>query len=148
MKKIFVLSICIFTFSIVLHAQEKENDTHSTTVPAKISQSFAKDFPGMTATWDKEEANYEGNFKMDGKTMSVLYDAAGNRLETEEDMPISNLLQSVRDYIAKHYKGKKIKEAAIITRANGEVNIEAEVNGMDLLFTKQGQFIKAVRVED
>ncbi|HET7115207.1 MAG TPA: PepSY-like domain-containing protein, partial [Hanamia sp.] len=89
--------------------------------------------------------NYEANFKTDGKTMSALYDENGNRQETETDITISNLPAAVTDYISQKYKGEKIKEAAIITKANGEVNYEAEVNGMDLLFTKDGKFIKEAK---
>ena len=114
-------------------------------VPSAVKTSFAKDFPGMSAKWEKENANYEANFRMDGKTMSALYDAKGNKEETETDIKLSDLPQSVKDYIARNYKGEKIKEAAIITRANGEVNYEAEVKGTDVLFTKDGKFIKTAR---
>lgn len=134
------MAICLFTLNLFCQAQSSK-----TVVPQAVTQSFSNDFPGTTAKWKREDANYEANFKKEGKNMSVLYDAAGTKLETEEDIPITSLLQSVRDYVAEHYKGKKIKEAAIITRPNGEVNFEAEVDGMGLLFTKQGHFIKAVK---
>ena len=114
-------------------------------VPSAVKTSFAKDFPGATTKWEKENANYEANFKKDGKTMSALYDANGNRQETEVDIKISDLPQSVKNYIAQNYKGEKIKEAAIITRTNGEVNYEAEVKGMNVLFTKDGKFIKTAK---
>ena len=77
--------------------------------------------------------------------MSALYDASGNKTETEMDIKISGLPVAVTDYITQNYKGEKIKEAAIITKANGEVNYEAEVKGMDLLFTKQGKFITTAK---
>ena len=77
--------------------------------------------------------------------MSALYDASGNKTETEMDIKISGLPVAATDYITKNYKGEKIKEAAIITKANGEVNYEAEVKGMDLLFTKEGKFITTAK---
>ena len=73
--------------------------------------------------------------------MSALHDASGNKTETEMDIKISELPVGGTDYITKNYKGEKIKEAAIITKANGEVNYDIEVKGMDLLFTKEGKFI-------
>lgn len=37
----------------------------------------------------------------------------------------------------------KIKEAAKITKSNGEVQYEAEVNGKDILFTPEGKIVNA-----
>ena len=146
MKKVIVLALCLFALNILGHAQTADKSSKKkVVVPVAVTQSFAKEFAGVTAKWDKEDANYEANFKKDGKSMSAVFDKSGKLIETEEDIAVTSLLQTVRDYVATHYKGKKIKEAAIITRPNGEVNFEAEVDGMDLLFTKQGQFIKAVK---
>lgn len=146
MKKILVLVFCLFALNIFSHAQTGDKTLKKTiVVPDAVSKSFSKDFSGVMAKWDKEDANYEANFKKDGKSMSAVYDNSGKLIETEESIAVTSLLQSVRDYVASHYKGKKIKEAAIITRPNGEINFEAEVDGIDLLFTKQGQFIKAIK---
>ena len=136
MLLLFVSGITLIAFAQKLDASK---------VPYAVKSSFSKDFPGMSTKWEKENANYEANFKMDGKTMSALYDAKGNKQETETDIKVSDLPQSVKDYIAQNYKGEKIKEAAIITRANGEVNYEAEVKGMDVLFTNDGKFIKTAK---
>jgi len=114
-------------------------------VPMPVKDSFAKDFPGSAAKWDMEKSDYEANFSKDGKTMSALYNADGNRQETETDINVSDLPATVQDYIAKNYPGKKIKEAATITKANGEVNYEAEVNDTDVLFTQDGKFIKTAK---
>lgn len=125
--------------------EEKMEIKKQVTVPSAIKTSFAKDFPGVTAKWDKEDAGYEANFKKDGKSMSVIYDANGERQETETDIKISELPEAVKSYIAQNYKGEKIKEAAMITKANGDVNYEAEVKGMDVLFAKDGKFIKTAK---
>jgi hypothetical protein len=52
---------------------------------------------------------------------------------------------SIADYVAKNYKGEKIKEAAKLKMANGDINYEAEVKGMDLIFDANGKFIKSVK---
>jgi NifU-like protein involved in Fe-S cluster formation len=59
------------------------------------------------------------------------------------EMAVSELPKSVSDYVSQHMKGAKIKEAAKITKSNGEVQYEAEVNGKDVLFTPQGKLVKA-----
>src|SRR5487761_1959471 len=114
-------------------------------VPSPVKKSFAKDFPGASSKWEKEKLNYEANFSQDGKTMSALYDANGNKQETETDIKVSDLPTPVQNYIANNYPGEKIKEAAVITKANGEVNYEAEVNDMDVLFAQDGKFIKTAK---
>lgn len=157
MKKIVSLVAILFALSTASFAQkekhEKDEDEHEekmeiknhVTAPSAVKTSFAKDFPAATTEWQKEDANYEANFKKDGKTMSAVYDANGNRQETEVDIKISELPQSVKNYVARNYKGEKIKGAAMITKANGEVNYEAEVKGADVLFTKEGKFIKTAK---
>jgi Skp family chaperone for outer membrane proteins len=139
MKKVLGFAVVLMALSTGCFAQKNVQ------APAPVKSSFAKDFPGATTKWEKEGVNYEANFKQSGKSMSALYDAKGHRQETEQSIKISELPQSVKEYIAKNYKGEKIKEAALITKANGEVNYEAEVKGMDILFSKDGKFIKTTR---
>ncbi len=140
MKKITAI---LFAGSIILASCGQTLDASK--VPSAVKTSFEKDFPGTSAKWDKENSNYEANFKMDSKTMSALYDDNGNRQETETDIAVTDLPASVKDYIAQNYKDEKIKEAAIITKANGEINYETEVKGMDVLFTKEGKFIRTAK---
>lgn len=154
MKKIIGLATILLALNTASFAQKEKNESKKTEMtetakhvnaPPDVKTAFSKDFPGMVTKWEKEGANYEANFKQNGKTMSALYDAKGNKQETEQDIEVSELPQNVKDYIAAHYKGENIKEAAIITKANGEVNYEAEVKGMDVLFSKDGKFIKTAR---
>ena len=140
-KLILVTLVSVSIFSFNAGAQKLGADK----IPAVVKTSFAKDFPGITTKWEKENGNYEASFKQNGNTMSALYDAMGNKTETEIDIKITELPVAITDYITQNYKGEKIKEAAIITKANGEVNYEAEVKGMDLLFTKEGKFISTAK---
>lgn len=142
MKKTILTSLAaVSLFSFTACAQKLAVEK----VPAAVKASFAKDFPGITTSWEKEKANYEANFKQNGNAMSALYQSNGNKKETEMDIKVSDLPATVTAYIAQNFKGEAIKEAAIITRANGEVNYEAEVKGMDRLFSKDGKFIKSVK---
>ncbi len=143
MKNMKTLMMLLIAGSVTFTACAQKMDASK--VPSAVKTSFAKDFPGATTKWEKESPNYEANFKMNGKTMSALYDGSGNRQETETDIAVSDLPASVKNYIALNYKGEKIKEAAMITKPNGEVNYEAEVKGMDVLFTKEGKFIKTAK---
>ena len=114
-------------------------------VPAAVKSSFAKQYPGVTAKWEKEAGNYEVNFKQNGTTMSALYDANGNPQETEMDIKVTELPATVQAYVKEHYKGKTVKEAAKITKADGTVNYEAEVGGVDVIFDVSGKFLNEAK---
>ena len=109
--------------------------------PAAVQAAFTKTFPGITAKWDTEDGNYEANFKKDGKTMSATFDSKGGWLETETDIAISELPAAVSTYIKANYSGMKIKEAAMLKTPGGDM-YEAEVNGKDLMFDMNGNFMK------
>ncbi|RTL58393.1 MAG: hypothetical protein EKK37_08635 [Sphingobacteriales bacterium] len=138
MKKTLVFCIAITAISLSLQAQ-KVNDAK---VPASIKLSFAKQYPGSTAKWEKENGKYEANFKVNGNNTSATYDVNGMLIESETDIKISDLPAVITSYIKEHYKGSVIKEAAKITKADGTVNYEAEVNHKDLIFDVNGKFIK------
>ncbi len=116
-------------------------------VPAEVKKSFEKKYPGVTGKWEKEDGKYEVNFKQNGNVMSVLIDPAGAIVETEMDIKVTDLPATIASYIKEHYKGKTIKEASKITKADGTVNYEAEVANADVIFDANGKFLKEVREE-
>lgn len=115
-------------------------------VPQAVKSSFQKIYPNAKdVKWEKEGSNYEVNFDFSKTEYSVLFDANGNLIETEVEIPVDQLPKGIFDYVATHYKGQKIKEAAKITDSKGVVTYEAEIKGLDLLFDSQGTFIKEVK---
>lgn len=111
-------------------------------VPANVITSFQKLYPGITFSWEKENDKFEANFKKKSKTMSALFLSDGKLVETEVDIKPEALPAVVLNYISHNYKGIKVKEAAIITKASGEINYEAEIKGKDLIFDNKGNLIK------
>ncbi len=148
MKQYLFLMMIALSVSSVCSAQKEEKDDKKAAAPAAAKAAFAKAFPGSSnVKWVKEDADYEAEFKQNGKPMSANFDAKGTLLETEETIKESELPASALQYVKDKYKGAKIKEAAKITKANGEVNYEAEVNKKDVMFDASGKFIK-VMVKD
>ncbi|MFT3903872.1 MAG: PepSY-like domain-containing protein [Niabella sp.] len=137
-KLVFLLTIMAgVSFANAQKIQEKG-------VPASVKAGLQKQFPNAKGVkWEKEKGNYEAGFKLNATDYSVLLNASGSVLETETAMAVNALPAPVKDYVAKHYPGKKIKEAAKITDAKGIVTYEAEVSGKDLIFDKSGKFIMA-----
>ena len=141
MKKIMMMSVLAVSIAFSACAQKlKEAD-----VPVAVKTSFTKQYPGTVAKWEKEDGKYEAGFKKDGNSMSVLFESNGTMTESEVDIKVADLPATVLAYVQENYKGKKIKEGAKITKADGTVNYEAEVNGMDVIFDANGKFIKEVK---
>jgi hypothetical protein len=139
MKNILFVITAMVTTSVF--AQNK-----STNVPSEVKNAFKKSFAGVSnVKWEKEGDGYEVNFFQSGRQMSAVYSAGGNLTETEEVITINELPAGVQAYVSQHYKGTKIKEAAKIKKANGEINYEAEVNKVDVLFDSNGKFLKEVK---
>jgi len=141
MKKRLTVAVVLGVIAMSARGQ-KLNESQ---VPAVVKIAFEKKYPSAKASWDKEDANYEANFKQDGKAMSAVIDKNGTIVETETDIPVRDLPQSVQDYVKKKYPGSKIEEAARIVKANGDVHYEAEVHHKDVIFDANGKFIKEAK---
>ena len=141
MKKIMMMTVLAVSITFSACAQKlKEAD-----VPAAVKASFTKQYPGVTAKWEKEDGKYEANFKQGSNVMSAMFEPTGTFTESEMDIKVTDLPATVLAYVKEHYKGKTIKEGAKITKANGTVNYEAEVDGKDVIFDANGKFIKEAK---
>ncbi|MBZ5858694.1 PepSY-like domain-containing protein [Flavihumibacter profundi] len=141
MKKLVALLIAGLSCVSVIEAQS--NKSGQASPPVAVVSAFEKAFPGSSKLkWEKEGPDFEANFVQNGKSGSAVYTSNGQLKETEWDIPVSELPKPVTDYIAKNYKGAKVKEAAKITQADGAIMYEAEVNGKDLIFDASGKFVK------
>lgn len=141
MKKMMMMSAFLAAITVSACAQKID----ASKVPAVVKAAFAKQYPGVAAKWEKEAGLFEAGFKQKGHEMSALYDANGMMKESEMEIKVADLPASVVKYVNENYKGKKIKEGAKITRADGTVNYEAEVSGKDLIFDANGKFIKSLK---
>lgn len=141
MKKLLMSVVAVTAIVFAANAQKLD----ASKVPTAVKASFAKQYPGTTAKWEKEEGKYEAGFKHQGHEMSALYEANGTMTESEMEIKASELPVSVMQYVKTNHKGTTVKEAAKITKANGEVNYEAEVKGKDLIFDANGKFLKEVK---
>ena len=139
MKKML---FALLTFSVVTVAQAQKKPA-MVKAPAAAKEAFAKAHPGATGKWEKEDANYEVTFKESGKTMSCIVTPNGSILETETDMPVTSLPAPVTAYIAQHYKGVKVKEAATIVKADGTTEYEANIKGKDVMFDENGKLLSS-----
>lgn len=141
MKKLLMMMVISVSVAFVACGQKID----ASKVPAAVKAGFAKEYPGISPKWEKENGNYEVNFKQNGNSMSLLIQPNGSIIETETDIRVDELPATVLAYVKEHYPGKNIKEAAKITRADRSVNYEAEVNHKDVIFDANGKFIKEAK---
>lgn len=111
-------------------------------VPQIIKKALHEKYPNAKEVkWDKEKNNYEASFDINKLDNSVLFSQDGKIVETEIEIQISKLPKNALDYIIKHFKNQKVKEAAKIITDKGAIIYEAEIKGSDLLFDENGNFI-------
>jgi hypothetical protein len=113
-------------------------------IPDPVKSSFAKSFPGSNAEWKKDSVNFEAEFKKDGRSMSALFGPDGQLVETETTLNESEFPEPALNYIQSNYKGKPIKELERISRPDGSISFEAEVDDKELTFDQSGKLIKEV----
>lgn len=137
-----LLAVCTFV-AISVSAQ----DLKSSSVPAVVKSALLKKYPeGNNATWEKEHGNYEANWGgKSGEDNSVQFSPKGEFIEIVKAISINELPKAVLVYVKQHYKGAKIAEAGRVTDAKGKVSYEAEINGKDIIFNENGNFVKAER---
>ncbi|KQC00026.1 PepSY-like domain-containing protein [Pedobacter sp. Hv1] len=136
MKKIIVFLFLLCFVTTASFAQKLS----AKKVPAAITAAFAKNHASITkVSWEMEKTNYEAGFMLNGKETSEVYTAQGVLVETEVAINVAELPEAVKMKL----KGKKVAEAAKITKADGTVVYEAEVGGKDLLFDAKGNMIKS-----
>ena len=116
--------------------------------PEAVKSAFAAAYKDVEEVeWTKEDNEWEAEFEMNEIEMSANYDETGKLLETETGINEKDFLVAIKTYVEKNFAGKKIDEAAKIVDTEGKVSFEAEVEGTDYIFDKDGKFIKS-KVEE
>lgn len=137
MKKLLLLAAAAaFTF------QANAQKISSASVPEASKKAFAKDHPAVKdISWEKENGNYEGNWKAGGFDHSAMYTSNGKFAGSETDISPTSLPLSIRDYMFKHYH-TRVKEASLDEDANRVKTYEADARGKAYIFDMQGKFLK------
>lgn len=144
MKKITLLFSAVLC---VVFVQAQKIDEAA--VPANVKTAFQKMYPGIKKIhWEKENGNYEANFKESATEEAATFNPDGKFIESEKTISITSLPKAATDYLAKNLPGKKIKESTQIKNAAGIITYEAEVNGIDYTFDAKGNYLKQETDQD
>jgi hypothetical protein len=109
------------------------------TPPAAVVSTFNQKFQNVKELeWGMEKnGEWEAEFEQTGGEMSANFSADGKWLETETEIKPADLPAPVQAAL----KGKKVKEASKILRADGSTVYEAEVKKKDMIFDAGGKLL-------
>jgi hypothetical protein len=141
MKKLIMLPALFAAIAFSACGQKLD----ASKVPAAVKAAFTKQYPGVTAKWEKEDGKYEASFKQAGNDVSAMFEPNGTFTESETEMKATDLPAGIVAYVKEHYKGKTIKSGAKITKVDGTINYEAALGGKDVIFDANGKFLKEVK---
>lgn len=118
-------------------------------VPANVKTAIQKAYPQVKHfKWEKENGNFEGNWKVSGKDHSALFTPNGEFVSSETDIKPSQLPATAKEYVTKLNEGK-IKEASLDKDANGHITYEADIEDVGtLIFDASGKFLKKEKGEE
>ncbi len=137
MKKIVLPFILFLTTSI---SCEQKFETWQ--IPKKVVHNFKKQHPHIDADWETEDSVFEATFTSGGEDVSLLYNMAGDLLQTENTIKISAVPDGIKNYLAENKKDQKVTKARKITKDNGEINYNVMLDRQRLTFTEEGKLIK------
>lgn len=139
MKKIIlVLLTCLIS---LLSFTQKIHPTAQ--VPSKIQIAFKKMYPkALIQKWNDESPIWEAKYVNGAEKGAISFNANAKVVETELVIQESQLPanRSIQKYVKRFYPQERIKGCEKITKANGMITYEIQVEGKELVFDAKGNF--------
>lgn len=114
-------------------------------IPKEVVHNFEKQHPHINADWEVEDSVFEATFTSGGEDVSLLYNKAGDLLQTQNIIKTSAVPEDIKNYLAENKKDQKVTKARKVTKDNGQVNFEVMLERQRLTFTEEGKFIKIAK---
>lgn len=114
----------------------------SVSVPQKVLDQFAKDYPEATeAVWEKSRHTYEVEFYSDGEELEVEYDGQAEVVQTERTISIREVPDDVWDAFESMYPNAEPDEISVVEKGGLKFfEMEFVENGKEIeaLFDESG----------
>lgn len=121
-------------------------------IPERVLSTFTQMFPDANdIEWEMEdEGEWEVEFKVEGKELNACFTTAGKWIETEWEVPISEIPESVMNSLNSQYEGWEIEEIEFVESPEFigfEFEIEKDEEEFELMITADGHIVKIENVE-
>jgi hypothetical protein len=141
MKKIIYL-LAMFVFTLTTLAQPLA----SADVPLAVHSAFKKANPaGQNAVWNRDKTHYQVKYIADKKPRTQTYTKSGTLVVHDAKVALTLLPPAVKTYIDKNYAGQSIDKVLKMTKPDGSVNYNLEINGTDLFFDAKGNYLRSAK---
>lgn len=141
MKKLILMVAVVMISSLTFAQRVQEND-----VPVVVKTTIKERYPNAkNANWEREREHYKVNFKDRDQEHTVKIHSSGRIVETMMETDENAIPTNMKNYVANNYSNHKIRKAKKYTDANGHVTYETHVNGRDLVFDNNGNFLREKR---
>lgn len=145
MKKIIPFFLVLFCLANLGSCKQKLN------VPSAVQEAFEQKFLNtQEASWEYDSENnlWEVEFLVDETELSAVFNADGEWMETEMDIPFSELPQMIQDALNTDYPDYNIEELEWIESPEGvfyEVDFALDNAGeeseLEILFASDGSVV-------
>ncbi len=118
MKRVVFLSLFLMTVATYSASSQKMVPAD---VPSVVMNSFKRQFPkAADVEWCKSGTTYKVEFEIGiaDNDNAAWYDTAGKLIKHKREIAKSNLPDSVKSALGKHYPGYKISDCKVITESN------------------------------
>jgi hypothetical protein len=138
MKNVFILALVLLSTN-ALFGQKG--------VPENAIATLKQKFPeAQKSKWEKEkDGDFEANFKVNGKSLSMTFSPTGEWLETESGIAVSALPAPVIAAFKKEHATATIKAAEKIEKANAtsyEIEYKEGLKSREIVYDAQGVVLK------
>lgn len=141
MKKILSALAIVFLLNNNSFGQQRK-PVNNIAVPATVKAAFIEKYPGASnVIWKRRVDNYEARW---GKEHSVVFTPLGKFIEETVPIQVNQLPEEALKYIKMTYK-TPVTAAGKVTDLQGKTSYVAQVKGRDLLFDRNGRFMKSAK---
>jgi len=143
MKKIILLSI-MFNLFFTVQAQKLA----ASEVPQAVIAAFRKSNPTVSnPEWKMDKSNYQARYVFDKRQRLVTYSKTGTPVVHDSKVAIAALPPGVKVYLDKNFPGHsdELDKVIKITKPDGVVNYDIEIDGKDLIFDDKGKYLKTLK---
>lgn len=140
MKKMIIL-LLLMGFNTVNSQKLLANE-----VPQAVIAAFKKSNPVVSnPEWNKNKTHYQVRYMADKRQRVLTYTDSGTLVVLDGKVAIATLPPGVKTYLDKNYPDRSVDKVLKMTKSDGVVNYNVEVNNTDLFFDAKGNYLKSVK---